>query len=98
MGKTKVGLLFGGRSGEHEVSIISAKAIASALNQDDNGTKYEVIPVYIDKQGAWHESDISHQVLESGQSLDNEDNKRNLWQFPQHINDIEVFFSYITWS
>ena len=45
MGKTKVGLLFGGRSGEHEVSIISAQAIASALNQDSNATKYEVIPV-----------------------------------------------------
>ena len=66
MGKTKVGLLFGGRSGEHEVSIISAKAIASALNQDSNTTKYEVIPVYIDKKGAWHISDISQKVLESG--------------------------------
>ena len=92
MGKTKVGLLFGGRSGEHEVSIISAKAIASALNQDDNATKYEVIPVYIDKQGAWHEADISRKVLESGKSLNNKDNKPNLWQFPQHINEIEVFF------
>ncbi|MDJ0900122.1 MAG: D-alanine--D-alanine ligase family protein [Xenococcus sp. MO_188.B8] len=92
MGKTKVGLLFGGRSGEHEVSIISAKAIASALNQNSNATKYEVIPVYIDKQGAWHESDISQQVLESGKSLNNEDDNRNLWQFPQSLNDIKVFF------
>lgn len=92
MAKTKVGLLFGGRSGEHEVSIISAKAIASALNQDANATKYEVIPVYIDKQGAWHEADISQKVLESGNSLGQEDNKRNLWQFPQHLNEIEVFF------
>ncbi|MGK7894569.1 MAG: D-alanine--D-alanine ligase family protein [Xenococcus sp. (in: cyanobacteria)] len=92
MGKTKVGLLFGGRSGEHEVSIISAKAIASALNQDSNVTKYEVIPVYIDKQGVWHEAEISRQVLESGKSLNNEDTKPNLWQFPQKINEIEVFF------
>ena len=92
MGKTKVGLLFGGRSGEHEVSIISAKAIAFALNHDSNATKYEIIPVYIDKQGAWHESDISHQVLESGKSLNNEDDNRNLWQFPQSLNDVKVFF------
>ncbi len=92
MGKTKVGLLFGGRSGEHEVSIISAKAIASALNQDSNTTKYEVIPVYIDKQGAWHGFDISQKVLESGTSLDKEDNKRNLWQFPPHLNEINAFF------
>lgn len=92
MGKTKIGLLFGGRSGEHEVSIISAKAIASALNQDANATKYEVIPVYIDKQGAWQEADISRKVLESGKSLVQEENKANLWQFPQFINEIEVFF------
>ena len=43
----KVGLLFGGRSGEHEVSIVSAKAIAGALQSGANKTKYEVIPVYI---------------------------------------------------
>lgn len=92
MGKTKVGLLFGGRSGEHEVSIISAKAIASALNQDSNATKYEVIPVYIDKKGAWHGFDISQKVLESGTSLDKEDNNRNLWQFPPHLNQINLFF------
>ena len=92
MGKTKVGLLFGGRSGEHEVSIISAKAISSALNQDANVAKYEVIPVYIDKQGFWHKSDIAQKVLESGKSLDNEDSKANLWQFPPYLNEIEVFF------
>ncbi|MEM9273269.1 MAG: D-alanine--D-alanine ligase family protein [Cyanobacteria bacterium P01_F01_bin.143] len=92
MAKTKVGLLFGGRSGEHEVSIISAKAIASALNQDANATKYEVIPVYIDKRGSWHKADISQKVLESGISLNQEDNESNLWQFPQYLNEIEVFF------
>ena len=92
MGKTKVGLLFGGRSGEHEVSIVSARAIASALNQDGNAAKYQVIPVYIDKKGAWHDSDIAQQVLESGKSIENEDIKGNLWQFPPYLNEIEVFF------
>ena len=69
MAKQKVGLLFGGCSGEHEVSITSARAIASALQQDENQTKYEILPVYIDKQGTWQPSDMAQQVLESGEPL-----------------------------
>ncbi len=69
MAKQKVGLLFGGCSGEHEVSITSAKAIASALQQDDNRAKYEILPVYIDKQGTWQPSHLAQQVLESGEPL-----------------------------
>jgi D-alanine-D-alanine ligase len=69
MAKQKVGLLFGGCSGEHEVSITSARAIASALQQGDNQAKYEVLPVYIDKSGTWQPSNLAQQVLESGKPL-----------------------------
>lgn len=51
MTKLKVGLLFGGRSGEHEVSINSSRAIAKALGEGNNIDKYEVLPVYIQKMG-----------------------------------------------
>ena len=47
--KTKVGVFFGGRSVEHEISVISA---LQAINAFDAG-KYEIIPVYISKQGKW---------------------------------------------
>lgn len=47
--KTKVAVIFGGRSVEHEVSIITAMQIFENINRD----KYEVIPVYIDKSGRW---------------------------------------------
>jgi D-alanine-D-alanine ligase len=47
--KLRVGVLFGGRSGEHEVSLLSA---ASILNAIDN-TKYDVVPIGITKQGQW---------------------------------------------
>jgi D-alanine-D-alanine ligase len=47
--KLKVGVIFGGRSGEHEVSLVSANSIMNALNPD----KYEVIPVGITRQGSW---------------------------------------------
>jgi D-alanine-D-alanine ligase len=69
MVKQKVGLLFGGCSGEHEVSITSARAIASALAQGDNKNKYDILPVYIDKTGIWQPSNLAQQVLTSGKPL-----------------------------
>ncbi|MEO1692023.1 MAG: D-alanine--D-alanine ligase family protein [Cyanobacteria bacterium J06631_6] len=69
MTKQKVGLLFGGRSGEHEVSITSARAIASALEQGENKSKYDILPVYIDKNGTWQPSNLAQQVLASGEPL-----------------------------
>jgi D-alanine-D-alanine ligase len=47
--KKRVLVLFGGKSGEHEVSIVSAKSVYNALDR----TKYDVILVGIDKQGRW---------------------------------------------
>lgn len=53
MGKTRVGIIFGGRSAEHEVSLQSAKNILDALDKD----RFEVSLIGIDKQGQWHVSD-----------------------------------------
>lgn len=47
--KIRVGLIYGGRSGEHEVSLQTAKAVIGEFDFD----KYEVIPFYITKQGEW---------------------------------------------
>ena len=69
MVKQKVGLLFGGCSGEHEVSITSARAIALALEQGDNKSKYDILPIYIDKTGIWQPSNLAQQVLTSGKPL-----------------------------
>ena len=49
MKKKRILVLFGGRSGEHAVSIRSAASVIGALDRD----KYEVIPAAIDKQGHW---------------------------------------------
>jgi D-alanine-D-alanine ligase len=61
----KVGLLFGGCSGEHEVSIRSAQAIARGLA--NHPEKYTVIPHYIQKNGLWCDRAVAEQVLLSGQ-------------------------------
>ncbi len=66
MAKVRVGLLFGGCSGEHEVSIRSAGAIAQALGLPGNADKYEVLPVYIQKDGTWRSGDLAQQVLAAG--------------------------------
>jgi D-alanine-D-alanine ligase len=47
--KLRVGVLFGGRSGEHEVSLLSAASILNAIDT----TKYDVVPIGITKQGQW---------------------------------------------
>lgn len=60
--KIRVGVLFGGRSGEHEVSLASAKGIMNAMDKD----KYEVVPIGITKTGQWLTGgDIHRQLLEA---------------------------------
>ena len=47
--KLRIGILFGGRSGEHEVSLLSAASILKAIDRK----KYEIVPLGITKQGQW---------------------------------------------
>jgi len=49
MKKLRVGILFGGRSGEHEVSLLSAASVFNAIDKN----KYEVVPIGITKAGHW---------------------------------------------
>ncbi len=93
MSHINVGLLFGGRSGEHEVSINSARAIAGGLTTPENQTKYQITPIYIDKNGCWHGKATAQAVLDSGQpkNADLED-KSSLWQFPSEVTQVQVWF------
>lgn len=58
-GKTRVGIIFGGKSAEHEVSLQSARNIFEALDK----SKYDATLIGIDKQGQWHVSDASNYLL-----------------------------------
>lgn len=49
MGKLRVAVVFGGRSGEHEVSLMSAQSIMNAMDKE----RYDVIPIGITKDGRW---------------------------------------------
>jgi D-alanine-D-alanine ligase len=59
--KLRVGILFGGRSGEHEVSLISAASVISALDPE----KYEAVPIGISKDGRWLAGTAAHKMLPS---------------------------------
>jgi D-alanine-D-alanine ligase len=63
MAKLRVAVLYGGRSGEHEVSLQSAASVINHLDRD----RFEIVPVAIDKQGRWLLNDIS--LLEGKKSL-----------------------------
>jgi len=60
--KLRVGVLFGGRSGEHEVSLLSAASVLNAIDKE----KYEVVPIGITKQGKWLAAAHAERLLTSG--------------------------------
>lgn len=98
MTKLRVGLLFGGRSGEHEVSLSSARAIANALSADQNTGKYELLPFYIQKDGRWLAGQVPQQILESGipllpsQHATPNNQQLSRWQSPPQVAEVDVWF------
>src|ERR1017187_1454169 len=58
--KLRVGILFGGRSGEHEVSLLSAASILQAIDRN----KFDVVPIGINKAGHWLTSGAAQGLLE----------------------------------
>jgi len=59
MKKVRVGILFGGRSGEHEVSLLSAASVLNAIDKE----KYEVVPIGITKEGRWLTAEHAENLL-----------------------------------
>jgi D-alanine-D-alanine ligase len=62
MKKLRVGIIYGGRSGEHEVSVVSAASIFKHLDRD----KYDAVPVLIAKSGQWVLGGKAPDVLNAG--------------------------------
>src|SRR5246127_4678835 len=60
MKKLRVGILFGGRSGEHEVSLLSAASVLKAIDKN----KFDVLPIGITKEGRWLTSSEAERLLE----------------------------------
>ncbi len=62
--KIRVGVIFGGRSGEHEVSLQSARSVMGALHAE----KYEIVPIGIDKNGRWLTGEVMQALADGEQN------------------------------
>ena len=96
--KKCIGLIFGGYSNEHEVSIFSAKTVFQAFHSKINKQRFTVKPFYIDKYGDWLDSDLSEKIL-VGETGNNTTNKQGIFNqakinFLDGINfqDIDIWF------
>ena len=95
--QTKVGIVFGGKSQEHLVSIESARTIFHALNKPPNSNLYKVVSTYIDNEGNFWPEEISERVLIEGKDfLDGENlnysDKKGLYNLFNISKSIDIWF------
>ena len=74
--KTNVGVVFGGRSVENEISVVTANQMMHAMDPE----KYNIIPIYITKSGKWY----------SGEALKNVDNYRDTKKLLAQCEEVYV--------
>lgn len=84
MSKIKLGVIFGGMSTENEVSIISGTAILKNLNRN----KYDIYPIYIDKQGIWYKylDDINKLKLKVGEQVNKKEKIENVMEYLKNLD------------
>ena len=82
MKKQKIAVIFGGMSSEHDVSIASGTSVIKNLNQE----KYDVLPVYISKEGEWYFVTETIKNLKVGEKLEHIEKIDNLLAFLKNID------------
>ena len=88
MSKIKLGIIFGGMSTEHDVSVTSGTSVIKNLNKE----KYEIFPIYIDEEGNWYEysKKISEiEILEVGTKINE---KTKISNPIEYIHNCDVIF------
>jgi len=88
--RIRVGVLFGGRSGEHEVSVRSAASVVQAIDK----SKYQAVPIGITKAGRWLSSSQSVKLLPGAEGLGGTDQNRSLMirPAPGSVEAVDVVF------
>ena len=85
MQKTKLGVVFGGMSTENEVSVVSANSVLK--NLDEN--KYELYPVYIDKDGTWYQYDYCQEARKLGEAVRH---KKKIQDVMGYLQNLDIVF------
>ena len=89
MSKLKVGVIFGGKSSEHDVSKVSGTSVISNLDKQ----KYDILPIYIDKKGNWntYEKDINEiKILNINSNI--EDDIKPISNIENVLKSLDVVF------
>ena len=84
MEKKKLGVIFGGMSTENEVSVVSANSILNNLDRN----KYEIFPIYIDKQGNWWKYIEDGKERQFGEEIENKKRIENLIEYLKRLDII----------
>ena len=85
MHKIKVGVIFGGMSTEHDVSIVSGTSVAKKLNTD----KYNVFPIYIDRDGNWYKCNNISKDYKVGDNVEEIEEIKNIIEY---LKELDVLF------
>lgn len=85
MSKIKLGVIFGGMSTEHDVSIVSGTSVISNLDKN----KYEIFPIYIDRKGYWYTYKDAGIVYHVGDKICNITEIRNIISY---LKDLDIVF------
>lgn len=85
MGKTKLGVIFGGRSTENEVSVLSADSVLKNLDKE----KYEIYPIYIEKDGTWYKYIDTLEERKIGEKVNNKERIENVIE---ELKKLDILF------
>ena len=91
---TTIGLVFGGYSGEHEVSIRSATTVIHGLRSGENSQRYRVILFYIDQEGRWWGEAFANRVLASQKPIEppHSIETKGLRELPEGSEIVQVWY------
>ena len=91
---TTIGQVFGGYSGEHEVSIRSATTVIHGLRSGENSQRYRVIPFYIDQEGRWWGEAFANRVLASQKPIEppHSIETKGLRELPEGSETVQVWY------
>lgn len=82
MEKLKLGVIFGGTSTEHDVSIVSGTSVIKNLNKN----KYQVYPIYINKQGEWFKYIYSEKKIKVGDDIETAEKIENICEYLKKLD------------
>lgn len=84
MEKLKIGVIFGGTSTEHDVSVVSGTSVIKNLDKN----KYEIYPIYISETGEWYEYKFEGKIYKIGEKIKEISKIKNICEYLKNLNKV----------